>query len=352
MLSYQKFKSIEDSFMRKRAMKEANSKIPRSFSARLSRSELSEIEAFWKKYIRLGFIDSSYLNCFPFYKYFRDDVNHNFLPSDFYYYATVCLNARWGRYFMAHKANLRLFIPRSYRPDMIVYNINGHYYDSGDNPITKKDAIEIVRSKDQFVYKKAIFTGSGKGVIKYEQPSHDVIESIIDTRDFVIQEILEQHPFFAALNPSSVNTIRMETLNLNDEVSVLSSFVRIGPKGSFVDNISGRDGMVVGINDSGALNTYGLNRNYEKVEFSSSGISFDNLVVRNFESIKSLIKSFHLSLPEANIINWDIAVDSSGGVRIIEINLGNMNPLYHQIFNGPLFRNRLDEVIDFLKSRS
>lgn len=352
MTPYLRIKSFENRLLQKHAMKDANRKIPSSIYSKLCRDELTQINSFWKEYLKDGFITSSFVKCYPFYKFFHGFANYQLVPSDFYYLANHVLNAQWSLYFLSHKANLRMFIPQQNRPRTILYNIYGHYYDSNDQLVTPDKAFDILKGYKEFVYKKAVNSGSGKGVKKVSFPDEKQIKQIISSNDFIIQEIVKQNAFFSSLNDSSVNTIRMETLNLNDRFSVLSAFVRIGAKGSFVDNISGREGMVVGVNNQGALNGFGLTKGYEKVYHASSGVGFNNLTIPNYDQIKAQIATFHQVFPAANLINWDIAIDENGEIIILEINLGNMNPLYHQIFNGPIFHERLDEVCSFMKSNT
>ena len=349
MTPYLKFKTFESRLLQKHAMKEANDKIPSSLYSKLTREEYSQIDSFWGLMKKDGLVSSSYSKCFPFYKYFQGIVDVHYVPSDFYFLASSALNAQWGREFCSHKANLRMFIPKVNRPQTILYNIFGHFYDADDNIISSQKAIDILKEHNEFVYKVAVNSGSGKGVRKFTSPDEKQIERIVNTRDFIVQEILRQNDFFSRLNDSSVNTIRIETLNLNDICTVLSAFIRIGAKGSFVDNISGREGMVVGVNEQGILNQYGLTKRYEKVYNSPSGLGFENLKINNYDQIKAQISSFHKEYPSANLINWDVAIDENGKIIIIEINLGNMNPLYHQIFNGPIFHERLDEVLSYMK---
>jgi len=349
MTPYLKFKSFEEHLLQKHAMKEANEKIPSSFYSKLTKEELAQIDAFWGEMKKKGLVTSSYTKCFPFYKYFHGKADFHFVPSDFYYLATSALNARWGREFCSHKANLGMFIPKENRPRTILYNIYGHFYDADDKIISSKKAFDILKEHDEFVYKVAVNSGSGKGVRKFTSPDDKQIESIINTGDFIVQDILKQNDFLSNLNESSVNTIRMETLNLNDRCTVLSAFIRIGAKGSFVDNISGREGMVVGVNEQGFLNQYGLTKRYDKVSAASSGLGFENLKIANYDQIKSQISVFHQKFPSANIINWDIAIGENGEIVVLEINLSQMNPLYHQVFNGPIFHERMDEVLSFMK---
>ena len=341
------YKDYQKATTRKHRMKRANEHIPSSPFTPLTSAEKHSISSIWNPYLSKGLLSKTYMKCFPFYKSFREDFDQ-LIPSDFYSTATTKLNTSWGMGFLSHKANLHYFIPEVNRPITIIYDVNGHRYDSNNNSINKEQASSLLSSKDEFVYKKAIYTGSGRDVMKYENASRSQIDNILNSTNYIIQEVVLQHPFMSNFNSSSVNTIRMETLNLNDTCSVLSAFIRIGAKGSFVDNISGREGMVVGVDDNGNLCDFGLNKDYEKVFVSSSGMKFKGLTIPNYSVIKDMIKNFHKSFPVANIINWDVAIAEDGTIKIIEINLDSMNPLYHQIFNGSIFKERSKEVIDYV----
>lgn len=349
-MKYSGIKELYSTFLLRHRMRECNKRIPMHISKPLTKEELMNIKNRWNWLLKDRLVDSSYLKCYSFYKHFsdNDNVNANLVPSDFYYLVTRKLNTGWGKGFLSHKANLHFFIPESNRPITIVYNVSGCLFDKNDNILDRASACSLLLKYSQFVYKKALYTGGGKGVKKYSNPTIEELERIVQTSDFIIQEIVQQSDFFSQLNSSSVNTIRMETLNLHNKCSVLSSFIRIGAKDSFVDNISGRDGMVVGIDDKGRLCDYGLTHDYSKVYRATSGVLFKGLVVPDYERIKETVCGFHLRMPMIKLINWDIAIDSMGNVLIIEVNLDSMNPLYHQVFNGPIFHERTEEVMSYM----
>jgi hypothetical protein len=56
---------------------------------------------------------------------------------------------------------------------------------------------------------------------------------------FLLESHLDQHPAMAALNSSSVNTVRMWVLLEGQNCTVLGAYLRIGRRGSQVDNRSG-----------------------------------------------------------------------------------------------------------------
>ena len=343
-----KIHGFERKALRRHRMNEANRKFPSNKLVPLDELEKKLIREKWGKLSKYGLVNNDYYKVFAFYKYFRNPLEIDLSPSDFYLMCELILNIQWSLNVLSHKSNLHFFIPEKNRPQNIVYGIHEHIYNANDSAITKNEAFDLIKKHEQFVVKQSIFTGGGKGVKRFENACDEHIRDILKSSDFIVQEILVQHDFFAELNPSSVNTIRMETLYLNDTSSVLSAFVRIGAKGCFVDNITGREGMVVGVDEQGRLSPFGLTSNYDKVYESSSGKKFEGLVIPNYQNIKETIMDFHKRFPLVNLINWDIALDENGIVKIIEINLNAMNPLYHQIFNGPLFKDRTDEVVDWV----
>lgn len=59
-----------------------------------------------------------------------------------------------------------------------------------------------------------------------------------DPEGFVLEEYLQQHPEMAALNPTSVNTIRIWVYEKSGEYVVPGAYLRVGRSGSQVDNNS------------------------------------------------------------------------------------------------------------------
>lgn len=337
-----KFERFYRSVILNHGMNEANKKVA-SFGEKLGENELSAVKKTWGEYYKSG-----NRRCFEFYKHYHEKIDPRLVPSDFFLLATGLLNRNWGKAFSCHKANLHYFVPSENIPGTIVACVNRHLFDSRNCSISVNEAVDILRSVSTFVYKPALDSGGGKGVQKCENLSESQIRDLLNRRNFIIQEIVTQSQFFSTFNSSSVNTMRIQTLNLNNVFSVLSTFIRIGAKDSFTDNITGREGCVVGVDEEGRLCNYGLTKNYSKVYAAPSGIPFEGLVVPNYGEVKAFVKECHKNFPCADIINWDIAVDKIGKIIVIEVNLDAMNPCYHQIFNGPLFGDRTAEVIDFV----
>lgn len=67
----------------------------------------------------------------------------------------------------------------------------------------------------------------------------------------------------------------------------------MGSKGSFVDNFCSGVGVLVGINNEGYLNEYGVDKNFDKVYKALSGLEFKGMKIPNYNGIKQQIIGFH-----------------------------------------------------------
>lgn len=312
---------------------------------KLLREEIKAIEQCWGK------LDKSSYNCFKFYKK-MGVFNPEMVPNSIYAQAERILNPFRYSLFLQHKCCLKFLLEDKYRPKTIIQNIDNHYIDKDDNIITKKKAIELVKCHSQCVIKIAAGSGGGRGVIKIKNT--DDISSIFSlyNKDFICQEILKEHPTLSQFNPKCINTIRVLSLNINDNCTILSSFVRMGGLGSFVDNLHSTEGngALVGLKPDGSLHSFGIDKNYRVVSKSPMGNSFEGVRIEHYDKVVDFVKQIHSQrFPFANLIGWDIIIDENESPIAIEINLDSADIAAHQIFNGPIFGNRREEVMEYIK---
>jgi hypothetical protein len=316
----------------------------------LSASEKQKIHRIWN---RTG-TDKAYL-WHRFYKAHFGYFDERFVPTDIYsQFFENRLNPKKYSSFMQHKGMLHHFIPAENRPETIVTVINYNIFDENNVRITKKEAVDKLLSFDSFIIKPSVNSGGGKNVqlIHLERSDEQSSEKCINDlfvqygKDFICQRVIEQHEEIKKFNPDSVNTIRIVTLNLNNAVSLLTVFLRIGNIGQIVDNVSS-GGMFIGIKSDGYLNHSATNYKWDKVLKSPVGIVFEGCFLENYNRIKNTVLEFHKLMPLASMIAWDVSVDKYDRVIVIEINLDSVDSVPEQYFNGPLFGDRTEEVIDY-----
>lgn len=244
------------------------------------------------------------------------------------------------------------FFPSTPMPYTIVRNIHGVFYDHDYNIIDMDTAINNLSGYDYVCIKPSLTSGGGLGVKKLA-----VDENLADTiksygKNFIIQEIIQQHPAISAINESSVNTIRMITLFLNGKITVLNAIMRFGAMGAFNDNSKDNDGMgrfIIGVTDDGHLKNVGYYGCGKSLSVSPSGAEFAGLKIPGYEKAKELAISVHSQMPFARLSAFDIAIDKDGEPKMVEYNLMGIGTYYYQISSGPLFGDRTQELIDTLR---
>ena len=330
-------------------LEKANRRLNKQKKAPLSSEELSVLKKFWGHDYNKGKQDA-----YAFYKEFCNQFDIRYMPNDYYNFAELVLNLRWAAYFLQHKCCFDYFIPEKNLPCTVLKKIDGHYMFNGIE-IGVAEAIDILQKEGTFVYKIARATGGGKGVKKVtlgeKEDTNRCLEELLKPSDFICQKIVEQSDFMAQFNPDSCNTIRILTLNINEKNTVLSSFIRMGGLGSFVDNLSTGRGVLVGVNQSGQLSPWGINKRYDRIYHAPTGIPFEGLQIPDFQKYKDFVLSMQKQMPFANLIAWDIVVSKEEEPIVIEYNLDVGEVEAHQVFNGPVFGERTDEVMKYIKEK-
>jgi len=242
-----------------------------------------------------------------------------------------------------------MHIPSGYLPTTIIHCIAGVLYDVNYTVIDKKNVKDILSKYKEFVVKKSIDSGGGKGIKLYNGfiEFNQLIKN--HGNNFIIQEKAIQADWFARFNPASINTIRIMTYRsvLDERIHVIQALLRMGKSDSFVDNQSS-GGIACGIDLlTGKLNEWGSDKLSEKF-YENNGVYFKDCdAVPNFnrlrtECIEIAKKRFH-----ERFLVFDTWQDVLGNIRLMEINNINIGIEDLQKNNGPLLGEFTEEIIDF-----
>ena len=170
--------------------------------------------------------------------------------------------------------------------------------------------------------------------------------------DVLIQRQIRQHPKMAAVNPSSVNTLRIySVLGLDGTVTNYSTVMRIGIGETKVDNYSS-GGLSVGVKADGRLRKYGYNKTGDRVEkHPTSGLVFEDYEIPSYDQAVALVEKAHRMVPHFRSVSWDIAITKDGTPILVEGNLcrGGIDLL--QLSNGPLFGKDTKRILDEVFSK-
>lgn len=158
---------------------------------------------------------------------------------------------------------------------------------------------------------------SGHGIHVYKG---ETVDELIE-QSCMLEEFVEQAQELSTLNPSSVNTVRVYTvLDKKGDAHILSASLRVGGKGSEVDNYhSGGVGYPIDP-ETGVIMAAGadiLGRRY--LYHPGTGAKTIGFEIPRWEQLKSFVFSACTVTPKARLIAWDIAV-LTDGFELIEGN--------------------------------
>ena len=178
---------------------------------------------------------------------------------------------------------------------------------------------------DVFV-KKSNYDSLGRGVQKVDLRDGASLESIYEeiTKDgkmVTLEELIRASDDIRSLNPDSVNTVRIIVYCKDGAASVQDTFMKIGRKGSFVDN-GGAGGIFVHVDkNTGVFDSAGIDENGNIYEaHPDHGYRFKGHALPDWEEALKTAKAASLMVPEAGYIGWDLTQTEDGKWIIVEGN--------------------------------
>ena len=294
----------------------------------------------------------------------RDDYKY-ITETDFYNRVEPILNNRSFSDAYADKNSYHRFIESKLLPGIYLRNIEGIYTDQQYNVIQENFEIEkiIPASVGKLITKAAVESGGGRGVELFQREGEHWINSRGDLltllyletlygKNFLLQEYIDQSEHYSKFNNSSVNTIRLLTYRSvkTGKIIPLQSVLRIGAPGSIVDN-QASGGTACSISPEGRLNEFGVNKHGKRI-FSAGGIEFRAAgALYGFDQVINVGLAVAEKYFYQRLIGFDLCIDRTGQVKVIEINNRNNEINFFQMAGGPLFREYTDEVVEYCKSR-
>lgn len=315
----------------------------------LTSEQVAEIDAFWSKYEFLGKIDT---RAFKTY-YNRSGIfDPRYLPQYIYSYF-LRPNTVPEQYAIPFqiKAYLPRLLSNAKQPEMIIRKIEGIYYNSEFEHITKNEAVQIcldvLQSGTEIVVKLS-GQGGGKGVVFLSSTTAKELSNLFKTKSkFSVQKAIKQHPEMAKLNPSTVNTVRLTTVLHKGKFSAAAALIKIGSPNARVDNYK-YGGCLLGVNLDGTVLPWALNIERERITELPSGVKLGEggfTKVPCFDSVLEMAEKAHYCIPKIKVVSWDIAVDDENEAEIIEANFfGDLR--MHQVLTGPVFGDMTEMILD------
>lgn len=316
----------------------------------LTKAEIHKIQQEWKGIT----VSQKFFNSHRFYKKIHG-FDSRYLAMPIYDPLIIrTLNPFQDACVFVNKGFFDIFFEGLKQPMLFIKRIDDHYFDSKSTLITEDEAITILFKKEQFIIKPSANSHGGAGIkLIRSNKTEQEIRSLIDgyKGDFITQEILDQHPDTAKFNPESLNTIRVISLFLNGKVTILKSALRCGQNGAEVDNATS-GGLMINIKDDGSLDDFGIDSRFEKVYETHNGVKIAGQRIVDFPKLEEIVRQNHPKLyPTLHLIAWDFAINSMGEPVFIEGNTKVPGIFWIQLCGGPIFGEKTEEVIEYVKKR-
>lgn len=318
----------------------------------LTKEEKQSVFTFW------GITPASFEE-FEIYKTFNGfDVR--FMPMSIYLpLITRRLNDYKYTEILEHKSMFG-YLTNGYvhYPKCFLRVINGEAYSQEMAQIDMDCALKSCLKEERVVVKDSVGGSGGKGIsiIKFNGLSNEqrleLLYKDINNRrnDYVIQEYLEETAELKRFNPTSVNTIRVQSLYLNGKWSAVTIILRFGGENAEVDN-SCSGGICVGVHPDGRLFEYGFNNQAQRFE-KIRDIVFKETCLSFIPQLLKYVEEAHTKqYPIIKYIGWDFILDKNGNPVCIEINSCQNGHIIFQLSAGPTFGDRTKEVIDYCNSK-
>ncbi len=161
----------------------------------------------------------------------------------------------------------------------------------------------------------------------------------------LLEAYVTQHAALAAVNPGSLNTVRIVTARYNKKIILLSAFLRVGGEGQQVDNFH-HGGVVYPLDiESGRVMLPGKDYLAEHTYLChpTTGVFMPGFQVPHWDMVTEQSYAIAAKVPHDGFVAWDVAVRDDG-IEFIEANVGLPGPTAMQLY-GPGIYDRFKALL-------
>jgi hypothetical protein len=180
----------------------------------------------------------------------------------------------------------------------------------------------------------------------------EIYKEVIKT-GYLFQDTVKQHESLNALNPSCLNTMRIDTfLDKDGNSEIISAYFKTNIKNSYIDNET-NGGCEIPIDlATGKLQKYGhLTLKYNGLNILTrhpvTNVVFENFQIPYFTEAQELVLKVASYVPNLRLMGWDVAIAEDGPVLIegnSDYNISASDLAYHGYRRNKVFQKVLKEI--------
>lgn len=195
-------------------------------------------------------------------------------------------------------------------------------------PDSTDEEIRSFLSRNEVAIAKPTDGARGKGVTKLDcvsalQEGHAFYDRA-RAQNLILEEFVRQHHDLNAINPSSLNTLRIATLRDREGVvHVIGASLRAGGAGSVVDNLHAGGVQYPVDVETGIIIRGGMTYDGKSdiIFHPSTHMKMIGFQIPNWEQVIAGVQESAAIPPHLRYIGWDVAI-TEDGFEFIEANIG------------------------------
>ena len=199
---------------------------------------------------------------------------------------------------------------------------------------------------------KPVDLACGRNVIKINineiSDINELYNSLIENKQLLLEDYIIQHEKMSQLYKEAVNTLRIVSINKDNNVHIMFRSIRMGNSGNVVDNFN-HGGLFTTIDEDGIIRKPAVDKLgniYEYHPYTNTKIM--GFEIPFFKEAIEYVKEMALQIPEVGYVGWDIAITKDGPL-VVEANPFPGHDIYqskiHMNEDGTGMRKIFEEII-------
>ena len=152
--------------------------------------------------------------------------------------------------------------------------------------------------------------GKGIEIVKVNNKNvKEIYNDILNTKRYLIEEKATQLDELASIHKTSINTMRVITL----DGTVVAAYLRMGNKNNSVDNFNS-EGLAAPINiKTGIIDYVAIDKEMNIYEnHPISNIKIVGFKIPNWNKVINFLKDVTKVIPEIGYVGWDVSINENG----------------------------------------